>query len=119
MANTYAWVLPQGCLETAPSADGLTDVVQRVNWRRSATTFFGGEEIYTDIYGQYACGAPSPDDFTAYADLTQADVEKWLEDGLDVAALDASLDAQLENIINPKIVVLPNPWQSNLANPSK
>jgi hypothetical protein len=64
------------------------------------------------------CSQPSPDDFTAYADLTQGDVEKWLNDGLDVAALDLTLDAQLKAIINPKIVVLPNPWDSNLAVPS-
>lgn len=58
------------------------------------------------------CSQPSSDDFTAYADLNQADVEKWLNDGLDVAALDLTLDNQLEAIINHKIVVLPNPWDS-------
>jgi len=113
MSTTYNWVLQQGCLETAPSLDGLTDVVVKVNWRRSATKFFGGEEIYTDVYGQMACETPSSTDFTAYPDLTQAQVESWLDAGLDVAALDLTLDAQLENIINPPIVVLPNPWETN------
>ena len=110
MENTYEWILPNGCLETIPSVDGLTLVVSRVNWRRGATTTVDGKDYYTDVYGQMACSQPSPDDFTAYADLTQADVEKWLNDGLDVPALDLTLDAQLEAIINPKIVVLPNPW---------
>lgn len=110
MEVVYSWILSQGCLETAPSLDGLTDVVVKVNWRRSATTVVDGKNYYTDVYGQMACTTPSPTDFTAYPDLTEAQVESWLDAGLDFPALDLNLYNSLENLINPPIIVLPNPW---------
>lgn len=113
MATTYSWVLPDGCLVTAPSLDGLTDVVVNVNWRRSATTTVDGKDYYTDVYGQMACATPSATDFTAYPDLTQAQIESWLDAGLDVPTLDSNLDGALENLINPPTVVLPNPWNQS------
>ena len=114
---TYNWVLPNGCLETAPSLDGLTDVVVKVNWRRSATTIINDKEYYTDIYGQLACETPSVTDFTAYPDLTQAQVESWLDAEYDTETMDLNLEAQLELLINPPIVVLNNPWDSvNIPN---
>ena len=109
---TYNWLLPNGCLETAPSLDGLTDVVVKVNWRRSATTIVNDKEYYTDIYGQLSCETPSATDFTAYPDLTQAQVESWLDAAYNVEEFDATLAAQLELLINPPVVVLPNPWAS-------
>jgi hypothetical protein len=60
------------------------------------------------------CTTPSETDFTAYPDLTQAQVEGWLDAGLDVPTIDANLDKQIENIINPPIIVLPLPWQSQV-----
>jgi hypothetical protein len=35
-----------------------------------------------------------------------------LDAGLDVPTIDAGLDTQIENIINPPIIVLPLPWAS-------
>ena len=36
------------------------------------------------------------DNFTEYADITEANVIAWLEAGLDVEAMKASLDSQIE-----------------------
>jgi hypothetical protein len=58
------------------------------------------------------CTTPSSTDFTAYPDLTQEQIESWLDAGLDVPTIDLGLDAQIEDIINPPIIVLPLPWQS-------
>ena len=104
MATTYSWRINQ--LDTAPSKDGLTDVVVTVHWSRLATD--GTHNVSS--YGTMACGEPSETDFTAYPDLTQLQVESWLEAGLDVTVLDASLDNQIEMLINPPIVNLPLPW---------
>jgi hypothetical protein len=57
-----------------------------------------------------SCPTPSETDFTAYPDLTQEQVEFWLDAGLDVSAIDNSLIIDIENQINPPIVVLPLPW---------
>lgn len=102
--NTYNWVISQ--LDTKPQEGELHDVVVTVHWRYQATD----ETFFADIYGAMACQTPSETDFTAYPDLTEAQVISWLEAGLDVPALQASLDAQIENQKNPPIVNLPLPW---------
>jgi hypothetical protein len=108
MATIYNWVVSQ--MDTKPQEDGLTDVVVTVYWRRNATLVDGDKTYYADIYGSMGCATPSETDFTAYPDLTFEQVCGWLEDGLDVPALDLNLDQQIENQINPPIIVLPNPW---------
>lgn len=108
MTTTYEWVVSQ--MDTAPSLDGLTDVVVTVHWRRNAMAVDGDKTYYADTYGAMACATPSSTDFTAYPDLTFEQVCGWLDAGNDVPALDANLDAQIENQINPPIIVLPNPW---------
>jgi hypothetical protein len=100
----YNWVISQ--LDTAPSLDGLTDVVKTVHWRYQAQD----AEYFADVYGSMNCATPSETDFTAYPDLTEDQVITWLEAGNDVEALKANLDLQIENQKNPPIVNLPLPW---------
>ena len=102
--NTYQWIINQ--LETAPSEDGLTDVVKVVHWTRTAQQ----GDINVSSYGTMGCETPSETDFTAYPDLTYDQVCDWLDAGLDVVSIDLGLDGQIENIINPPIVVLPLPF---------
>ena len=105
--TTYNWVINE--LSTAPSEDGLTDVVKIVHWSRIATQ----DEIVVSSYGTMNCTTPSETDFTAYPDLTQAQVCLWLENGLDTETIDLNLDKQIENIINPPLIVLPLPWSNS------
>lgn len=108
MTTTYSWVISQ--MQTIPSIDGLTDVVSIVHWRRQAIAIDGDKTYNADVYGAMSCQTPSETDFTAYSDLTFEQVCGWLEAGNDIEALDANLDGQIVNLINPPIVVLPNPW---------
>jgi hypothetical protein len=110
MATQFNWVVNQ--LDTAPSLDGLTDVVVTVHWTRTAEQFVGGEPINVSSYGTMGCTTPSATDFTAYPDLTYDQVCGWLNAGLPVAEIDLGLDTQIQNIINPPIIVLPNPWDA-------
>lgn len=104
MATEYKWVI--SAMDTAPSEDGLTDVVKTVHWRYQAQD----AEYFADVYGTMGCATPSETDFTAYPDLTEDQVISWLEAGLDVEALKSNLDAQIESKKNPPIVNLPLPW---------
>ena len=106
MSTTYNWVINQ--MDTKPTEDGLTDVVVTVHWTRVATE----GEIVVSSYGTMGCSTPSSTDFTAYPDLTQEQVESWLDAGLDVPTIDLGLDKQIEDIINPPIVNLPLPWNN-------
>ena len=102
--TNFAWSVYQ--LDTAPSLDGLTDVVIVVHYGRTAV-----EGEYTAYsYGTMACQTPSETDFTAYPDLTFDQVCGWLENGLDYEAIDAGLQQNIDNQINPPVIVLPLPW---------
>jgi hypothetical protein len=102
--NIYKWVINK--LYTIPSDDDLTDIVKVINWTRIAKQ----GDINVFCYGCMTCETPSSTDFTAYDDLTYEQVCSWLDAGTDVISIDLELDKQIENIINPPIVVLPLPW---------
>lgn len=104
----YNWIISQ--MDTKPSEDNLTDVVVVVHWRRCALTTVEGKDYTAEVYGTYSCPLPSGEDFTPYEDLTEEQVEGWLDAGLDVEQLNATLDSELENLINPPVIVLPLPW---------
>lgn len=108
MTTTYEWVVSQ--MDTKPQEGNLIDVVVTIHWRRNAVAVEGDKTYYADIYGAMGCATPSDTDFTAYPDLTFEQVCGWLDAGNDVEALDANLDAQIENQLNPPIVAYPLPW---------
>jgi len=107
LSNTYIWVISQ--LEAYPQHEGHSDVVFTIHWRRQAT-----DGTHTaDIYGSQSVTLDPDAPFTPYADLTQAIVEGWLKDAMGaerVAEMDAALDKQIEDQINPPIVRMPLPW---------
>jgi hypothetical protein len=93
-------------MDTAPSEDGLIDVVKVVHWR-----YEGKDGEYTaEVYGAMACATPSETDFTAYDDLTFDQICEWLVEGNDVESMELNLDTQIENLKNPPIIQLPLPW---------
>jgi len=109
MANTYTWVISQ--LECYPQQDNHTDVVFTIHWRRQATD--GTHNA--DIYGSQSVTLDPDAPFTAYADLTEAQVIGWLEDAMGketLAAQVASLDQQIEDQINPPVIRPQLPWSN-------
>jgi len=107
----HYWIISS--MDTAPSEDGLTDVVKTVHWRRDAKEIDGDKTYYGDVYGAMGCAAPDPMAFKPYNELTFEEVCGWLESNLDMDSLDAALDQQIENEKNPPIVQLPLPWNQN------
>lgn len=103
--NTFSWIIPPESMVTAKSIDDLTDVVVTVKAYRQISN----ETTSTRIPVCVVLASPT-ERFIPYADLTQEIVEGWLNAGTDVATLDAELATQFDNIINPKTVVLPNPF---------
>lgn len=102
---TFQWVLPEDCMITAKAVDGLTDVVVTVNGFRSISD--GNNSTQTPV----CLGLTPPSEgFIPYQNLTQEIVEGWLNSGLPVNEIDANLAVQLDDIVNPKTVVLPNPF---------
>lgn len=102
----FKWVIPQGAMVTTKHIGGLTDVVIQVNAFRMITDGTTSTQIPVCVKL-----TPPTEGFTPYQDLTQEIVEGWLNSSTDLAALDAELAIQLDNIIKPKTVVLSNPWE--------
>ena len=103
--SNFQWVIPQDSMVTAKSIDGLSDVVVTINAYREIS------DGNTSTQLPVCVGlTPPTEGFIPYADLTQEIVEGWLNENSDVTTLDAELAVQLDNIINPKTVVLPNPF---------
>jgi hypothetical protein len=112
-APVVTWAIAQ--LETAPSEDGLTDVVKTAHWTVSATEVDGDKTYTAGAYGSVGFSAPDPATFTDYADITEAEAIGWVKDALgseQVVAIGEGLLNQIENQKNPPIEVLPLPWNS-------
>ena len=110
MAITYSWIIE--ALDVVPQEGTLVNVVSVVHWRRRGVEEVDGKTYTAEVYSTYSCPSPSPTDFTAYPDLTQAQVENWLNEGLDVASIDANIATQIQNQIQPPIIQPPLPWQT-------
>lgn len=120
MAN-FSWLISQ--LDSIPSLDGMDKVISVIHWRAQKThseTIFNPEtetsseqDIFTgDSYGALAVDAPHEASFTPYDEVTKEMVESWLKNGLDTEAIEANLDAQIENFLNPPIKNYGLPWDT-------
>ncbi len=101
---TLSWIIER--LLCKPVEGTLTDVVITADWRCN-----GSQESYSGTcYGSCSFAPPSGS-FTPYPDLTQEQVLGWCyANGVDKSAIEANVTAQIENQINPPVVVLPLPW---------
>ena len=101
---TILWLIER--LLTKPVEGSNTDVVITADWRCNGSQ----ESFYGTCYGSCSF-APPTGSFTPYPDLTQDQVLDWCyANGVDQAAIEANVTAQIENQINPPVVTLPLPW---------
>ena len=103
----YIWAL--GPLNVKLSEDGLTNVVYNINWR-----LIGTDGMFSsDVYGSCGVPAPAPDAFTPYDQLTEAQVQSWVEKALgdeQVASYKDGIAKQIELQKNPVEASLQPPW---------
>lgn len=101
------WIISQ--LDSIPSLDGMDKVISVIHWRAQKESV----GFTADTYGALSLSAPHEASFTPYDEVTKEMVESWLEKGLDTEAIEANLDAQIENFLNPPIVNYGLPWGNN------
>ena len=92
MANTYKWTI--NALDAKISHDSNDNVINTIHWGYSAVDNDDATKAASSI-GTHSV-VYDADNFTEYADITEANVIAWLEAGLDVEAMKASLDSQIE-----------------------
>lgn len=110
--TTITWQIEQ--LSCYPDVDNHIDVVFSAAWRVNGVDDTSGTPLYATVYGSqsiapYTEGTP----FTPYADLTEPQVIGWVQDAMgesQVAAINANIEQQIENQVNPPVVTPPLPW---------
>ena len=119
--RNFSFVISQ--LDSIPSLDGMDKVISTIHYRaqKEYLEYTYDSDLEDDIctayftadyFGAIRVDAPHEASFTPYDEVTKEMVEGWLEAGLDCEAIEANLDAQIENFLNPPIVAYPLPWQS-------
>lgn len=103
----FNWVISQ--LDSIPTLDGMDKVINTIHWRAQKEE----ENFIADTFGALAVDAPHESSFIPYDEVTKEMVEGWLMAGLDTETIEANLDAQIENFLNPPIVAYPLPWSDS------
>ena len=106
MANTYKWTI--NALDAKISHDGKSNVVDVIHWGYSAVDNDDATKAASSI-GTYSVEYDK-DTFIEYDKIKESDVIAWLEDGLDVDAMKASLDAQIALLKAPVNKTFYNPF---------
>ena len=102
------WYITQ--LDSVPQDGNLTDFVVVVHWDRDAKETINNVEYSARVYGTQSFSTDNVTNFIPYDQLTYEIVCGWLDQSIDVVSLDLNLDEQIENQVNPPIVVLPLPF---------
>ena len=106
------WIIER--LLVKPTEGPNTDVVITADWRCNGTETTGSgdtEQTYSGTCYGSCSFAPPTGSFTPYPDLSEDQVLSWcFANGVDQAAIEANVTAQIENQINPPVVSLPLPW---------
>jgi hypothetical protein len=99
---TYTW--NNKTVDTYPSLEGETSVIFNVHWRLAGTD---DSDNTGSVYGTQSLETSDLSNFTAFADITEEQINGWTEAALGeekVAKLKANIDAQVEQQINPTVV---------------
>lgn len=103
---TFTWVFSQ--FDTAPSLDGLTDVVKIIHWRLNAEE----DGIAVSAYGTANLADPSSEQFVPFQDITEQMAIDWVSSVINVSDVQGSLANQIAAIKNPPVVPMPPPFSS-------
>ena len=103
MAISYSWQFDSLSIEIGPDTDNHSNVVYLVGWLYSADD---GDGHAPQVFGSMSVkpweeeGEP----WIEYEDLTEADVQGWVEEQLgedEIAAMKTRLDAQIAELATP------------------
>jgi len=99
---TYTW--NNKTVDTYPSLEGNTDVIFNVHWRLT------GEDTDGNVgstYGTIALDTTDLSSFTSFADITEEQINGWVEAAMgaeEVQAKKDAIDAQIAEMVNPSVV---------------
>jgi hypothetical protein len=107
--TTITWIIER--LFVKPTEGDKTNVVITADWRCNGTngTYSG------TCYGSSSFAPPSGS-FTPYPNLTQDQVLGWCyENGVNKTTIEANVNKQIADQINPPIIAPPLPWAAAIV----
>ena len=107
--TTLSWIIER--LLVKPTEGDKTNVVITADWRCN-----GVDGKYAGTCYGSASFAPPSGNFTPYKDLTQQQVLDWcFANGVNKTAIEANVNKQIADQINPPVVAPPLPWSSAIV----
>ena len=112
MAVIYKWEIPQ--MNAHIQADGQDNVIYTVHYRYTGSEESGGVTYSSIIAGTQSYTYVAGEPFTPYADTEEfeAIVIGWLEESLDVVAMQDSIAANIQSQVTPVNEDLYFTWQN-------
>jgi len=110
MADTTVFDWQIDTLSCYPTYDNFQNVVFSVYYTYKATRLVGDKTYNASLYGSTPVSTNNITSFVPYDQLTKEIVVGWITPNLDVPQLQANLNGQIDNQINPPVVNLPPPW---------
>jgi hypothetical protein len=112
----YDWIIDT--LWVKPTEGSLTDVVITAAWRCTGQLESNGKTYSASVYSTCSFAPPDPSSFIQYDSLTLDEVLNWVyASGVDKQVTEEAVAQQIENQINPPVIMPPLPW-SNTGNQS-
>ena len=111
MSATINWRV--GTMECYPTYEQNIDVVFTVHWDCLGSETVSGSTYNGRVYGATGVTYHSGSTFTPYNQLSQDDVLGWVWDSMGTdqkSNYENSVQTQINNQINPPVVILPLPW---------
>ena len=113
MSATIIWTIEW--MQCKPVEGSYTDVVVTAGWRCNGAQTANAVDYTATNYGTVSFPMPEGS-FTPYDQLTQDQVLGWCwANGVDKTATEDSVQAAIDNQINPPIVQPPLPWATPAA----
>lgn len=108
----YDWTIDT--LWVKPSEGSLSNVVITAAWRCTGQEESGGKTYRASVYSTCSFSPPDPNNFINYENLTLAEVLNWVySSGVDQQLTEDAVAQQIQDQINPPVIMPPLPWASN------
>lgn len=104
--TTFQWNIVS--MPAYSQIDGQSDVVFEVNW--SCQAMDGKMPLNAVTAGSVSVPYVAGSQFTPYDQLTQEQVWGWINPSIDRPAVEANLQAMIDEQKNPPVVTPPLPW---------
>ena len=108
MAITYTYKINR--ILTGPKISNHDDVVTEVEYTYTGSEGTGDNKVTASMSGVAVLGDPDPDNFTAFSELTEADVREFVKAVADVESNKLMVQQALELKKVPRNVEKPLPW---------